>query len=91
MSQDYHLAKYQDLRNLTLQVEVFTAIDLRIFPLNNYLLMHTDYVDTTFEALQATPQARALWTRLRTLGVPQPLREIILCEWMLEFVSIVYY
>jgi len=85
-----HLEPYTDLMYLQLEVDLLDAIDLRVINAN-YFTAHHDVISasTTFRDMVMSPQCVALSNRLRTMGVPLELRQIIQCEWVLQWVTIV--
>jgi len=80
-----HLKKYAQIRWFPLEVDLYDAIDWKLYPANHFMFMHQNVhsISTTWESMCLTPPVRVLMNRLRELGVPPELREVIRDEWIL--------
>lgn len=85
-----HLVPYADMMYLQLEVDLLDAIEIGLLP-PNFFLAHpyVTSMSTTYEAMCSLPKCQVLFSRLRTLGVPQELREQIRCDWILQYAAVV--
>lgn len=87
-----HLEQYQDLFLCELEIDLLDAVEIRLLPRQNYLAHHAAIgLGTSFNAMIGTPNCRVLVAQLTFLGVHQELIEITVCEWVMQYVTRIYY
>lgn len=81
-----YLQQFAVNRWFPLEIDLYDAIDWKLYPAGHFMFMHQNVhsISTTWESMCMTPPSRVLWNRLRELGVPLELREMIRDYWIVE-------
>jgi len=86
-----YLQEYADVMFFPLEISLDDAMELRVINRNFYLQNYAaKSISITFDEMIKSRNALELDAQLKQRGVHAPLREIAICKWVLQYVSICY-